>query len=133
MTSLTIGQVAKQTGISIDSIRFYEREKLISSPPRRLSGYRQYSEDTVKDLLFIRHAKEMGFTLREISDLLSLRSNPCGTAAEVKQKTLAKINDINNKICMMQLIKNELMQLTMTCTGDGLAKSCPIINALEAQ
>ena len=73
MDSLTIGQVAKQAGVNLETIRFYEREGIIPEPPRRASGYRQYAPEMVSRILFIKKAQELGFTLREASELLSLR------------------------------------------------------------
>ena len=85
VASWKIGQVAKAAGIGIDAIRFYEREGLIEKPPRRSSGYRAYSPDVVQRLRFIKRAKELGFSLREISELLSLEGNPMAGAADVKR------------------------------------------------
>ena len=133
MTSLTIGQVAKKVGISVESIRFYEREKLIACPPRRISGYRQYPAKMVSEILFIRQAKEMGFSLREIADLLVLRSDPLGAVAEVKQKAVAKIRDIDSKIKSLQEIRDELVSLTSACKGHGSKQECPIMKALESK
>ncbi len=85
VASWKIGQVAKAAGIGIDAIRFYEREGLIEKPPRRSSGYRAYSPDVVQRLRFIKRAKELGFSLSEISELLSLEGNPKAGAAVVKR------------------------------------------------
>jgi len=79
--ALTIGQVAKRSGIGIETLRYYERKGLVEEPPRTESGYRQYPEDVVARIRFIRRAKELGFKLSEISELLSLRVDPnttCG-------------------------------------------------------
>ena len=81
MTPLRIGQAAKSAGVGVETIRFYEREGLLRQPVRRGSGYRQYDEETVRRLRFIRRAKELGFTLREIAELLSLRFDPASTSA----------------------------------------------------
>ncbi len=82
----TIGQVAERSGIGIETVRFYERKGLIADPPRTDSGYRQYPEDVVVRLRFIRRAKELGFALKEILELLSLRVNPDTTCADVRKK-----------------------------------------------
>ena len=76
MSGFSIGQVARQAGVGVETIRFYERKGLIKEPPRRASGYRQFSLDAVKRIRFIKRAKELGFSLSEIADLLSLRSVP---------------------------------------------------------
>ena len=73
MQSLTIGRLARRVGVGVETLRFYEREGLIAEPPRRPSGYRDYPPETVDRNLFIRRAKELGFTLKEINELLELR------------------------------------------------------------
>ena len=76
MRALTIGQVARQAGVGVETVRFYERQGLLDAPPRRASGYRQYAPEMVARLQFIRRAKELGFALKEIRELLSLRVAP---------------------------------------------------------
>src|SRR4028118_999620 len=98
MTPLTIGQVARRAGIGIETVRFYEREGLLEGPDRRASGYRQYGEDVVRRLRFIRRAKELGFTLREIADLLSLKHDPTATRTDVRERVRAKVEDIEAKV-----------------------------------
>src|SRR2546425_6976159 len=105
MKPLTIGQVARRAGVGVETVRFYEREGLLEEPPRRESGYRQYGEDIVARLQFIRRAKELGFTLNEIKELLSLRLDPSTTCAEVKDRAQAKIADIEQKIRTLQRMK----------------------------
>jgi len=97
METLTIGKVARLAGIGVETIRFYEREGLIEEPPRRESGYRQYPEDTVHRLRFIRRAKELGFTLKEIKELLALRIDPETTCEDIRRRANTKINDIEAK------------------------------------
>ncbi len=82
---MKIGAVAKAAGIGIDAVRFYERQGLIPDPARQPSGYRVYSPDVVLRLRFVRRAKELGFSLKEISELLSLETTAAATAADVKQ------------------------------------------------
>ena len=84
MQTFTIGKVARQAGVGVETVRFYEREGLIPSPLRGTSGYRQYPEITVSRIRFIRRAKSLGFSLREIRELISLRVDPAGSSAEVK-------------------------------------------------
>ena len=87
METLTIGKVAKQADIGIETIRFYEREGLIEDPPRRASGYRQYPSDTVDRVRFIKRAKELGFSLKEIKELLYLSVDPGTTCTQVQQRS----------------------------------------------
>ena len=90
MKSLTIGQLARNGGVGVETVRFYERKGLLAEPDRRPSGYRQYDEDVVDRLRFIRRAKELGFTLNEIKELLSLRIDPTTTCADVKSRAEEK-------------------------------------------
>src|SRR3954453_4804764 len=99
---MTIGQVARRAGVGVETVRFYEREGLLEEPARRASGYRQYPEDAVARLLLIRRAKELGFTLREIKDLLALRIDPGATRADVRKRAEAKIADIEARVRYLQ-------------------------------
>lgn len=103
---LTVGQVAKQAGVGVETIRFYERRGLIAEPKRRASGYRQYRLDAVRRIRFIRRAKELGFTLEKISDLLSLREDPNGTSVDVRERAREKITDIEDKIAVIQTTRS---------------------------
>ena len=126
-----IGKVARRADVGIETIRFYEREGLIDEPPRGSSGYRHYPGSVVPRLLFIKQAKSLGFTLREIKELLSLRLDPETTCADVKQRTEVKIGDIEEKICSLQRMKKALVKLTESCSGSGPAADCPILDALD--
>src|SRR6266852_9057309 len=98
MKPLTIGQVVSRAGVGIATVRFYEREGLLKKPGRTPSGYRQYDEDVIAQLQFILHAKELGFTLKEIRELLSLRVAPDTSCEDVKCRAEAKIAYIADKI-----------------------------------
>lgn len=87
---LTIGHLARLAGVGVETVRFYERQGLLAEPERRQSGYRQYSDEVIQRLRFIRRAKELGFSLAEIRDLLSLRDDPAATAADVRRRAEAK-------------------------------------------
>ena len=131
MKSLSIGKVAQLAEIGIETIRFYEREGLIAEPPRRESGYRQYPEDTVARLRFIRRAKELGFSLKEIKELLSLRIGLQTDCADIQERAEAKIHDIEEKIQTLQRMKKVLAPLAAACPGQGPVSECPILDALE--
>jgi MerR family copper efflux transcriptional regulator len=133
MKPLTIGQVAKQAGVGVETVRFYEREGLLEEPARRESGYRQYEEDVVARLRFIKRAKELGFSLKEIKELLALRVDPTTTCREVKQQAQAKITDIEGKIQSLLRMKAALVKLTGSCRGQGPTSECPILEALEKE
>src|SRR5881394_2167200 len=98
MDMLSIGQVARRAGVGVETVRFYEREGLLEEPARKASGYRQYTGDVVARLRFIKRAKDLGFTLREIAELLALRSDPDNPCAEVRQRAQAKVADIDARI-----------------------------------
>lgn len=131
MEHLTIGQLAKKTGVGIDTIRYYERQGLIPEPLRRESGYRQYSCEMIKRIQFIRHAKDLGFSLKEINELLSLRLDPKTKCSVVKNRAEAKISDIEERILNLQRMKKALVKLMKACSGRGPVSKCPILEALE--
>ena len=131
MNALTIGKVAKQAGVGIETIRFYEREGLIAEPPRRESGYRQYPLQTVDRVRFIKRAKELGFSLREIRELLSLRAKPSAGCADVLKRAKKKIDDIDERIRTLQAMRRALSKLMSECTGRGPVSECPILDALD--
>jgi MerR family copper efflux transcriptional regulator len=131
MNLLMIGQVARQAGVGVETVRFYERQGLIHEPPRRDSGYRQYSLDTVARLRLIRRAKELGFSLKEIKELLALRADRTTTCADIKGRAEAKITDIEAKIQSLQRIKRALKRVTKDCSGRGPTSACPILDALD--
>lgn len=130
---LTIGQVAKGAGVGVETVRFYEREGLIDKPARRPSGYRQYELEVVRRIHFIQHAKELGFSLKEVSELLSLRVAPDGTCAAVRDHALSKIHDIDAKIAALGGMRRALVRLSETCGGPGPASECPILEALDQE
>ena len=130
MNSFSIGQVARRADVGIETVRFYEREGLLDEPDRKPSGYRQYDESVVARLRFIRRAKELGFTLKEIKELLSLRVDPSTTCADVRRRAESKAADIDEKIRTLRRMKRALVKLTKTCAGRGPISECPILDAL---
>jgi len=133
MKPLTIGQVARQAGVGVETVRFYERQGLLEEPSRRESGYRQYPGDVVARLRFIKRAKELGFSLKEIKELLALRVDPSTTCAEVRSKATEKITDVEQKIEALQRIRKALVKLTAVCRGRGPTSECPILDALDGE
>lgn len=133
METLTIGKVARRAGVGIDTVRFYERKGLIADPPRSDSGYRHYPEDTVARLRFIKKAKELGFSLKEIRELLSLRAQPTGSCADVRSRASKKIEDINRRIASLEAMRNALQGLVWECSSDGPRTECPILHALGSE
>ena len=130
MTLLSIGKIAKQAGISVETIRFYERKGLLQEPQRKESGYRQYQEEDIRKLVFIQHAKNLGFSLNEIRDLMSLQTDSKSTSREVKDLAEHKLQDIEEKIKMLQRMRRTLKHLVDKCPGEGPTSECPILDAL---
>lgn len=131
MLQLSIGQVSRRTGVSVETIRYYEREGLIESPPRKASGYRQYGDADVTRLAFIQQAKSLGFSLKEIGELLSLRADPARGSSEVRALAQDKLEDIETRIRLLQRMRRALKKLTDRCPGSGSTQDCPILEALD--
>lgn len=129
--SLTIGAVAKRVGVAIDTIRYYEREGLLPEPERRASGYRSYGESTLAQLRFIRRAKDLGFTLEEIRELLALSTDRQRGVRAVKQRAQTRLAAIEQRIVELQRVRDGLAQLVESCPGHGKPENCPILRALS--
>jgi MerR family copper efflux transcriptional regulator len=127
---VTIGQLARATGIGVETVRFYEREGLLAEPPRRRSGYRQYPVEAIAHVRFIRLAKDLGFTLKEITELLELRIDPNKSCADVRALAKAKIADVEAKIQDLTRLKSALETLARACRGQGPTSECPILDAI---
>ena len=131
MKNLTIGAVAKLAEVNIETMRYYERRGLVPRPPRSGSNYRLYPEDTVRRVRFIKRAQELGFTLKEIVELLALRISPRANSANVRKRVEAKIEDIDSKIASLQAMMGTLSRLARECSGKGGTSSCPILQSLD--
>lgn len=133
MQGLKIGQLASLAGIGVETVRFYERRGLLGVAARRASGYRIFPEEMVRRLLFIRHAKDLGFTLTEIGELLALRAEPSGSCAEIQTLAVSKLGTIDQRIDALQRMRTVLFDLTRICPGSSAPRSeCPILDALES-
>lgn len=128
--SLTIGTVAKRAGVPIDTIRYYEREGLLPEPLRRASGYRSYNESAISRLRFIRRAKDLGFTLDEIRDLLALSVDRHRGVKAVRQRAEQRLASIDARIAELMRVRKGLEQLIEACPGRGDPEQCPILRAL---
>jgi len=128
---LTVGQLARQAGVGVPTIRFYERRRLLPKPPRRASGYRDYPADAVRRVRFIRHAQELGFSLREVAELLSLSMDPKSSCADVRTRAAEKVADIDAKAASLKRMRTVLRDLMDACPGDGPAEICPILRAID--
>lgn len=129
--SLTIGRIAQSAGVAIDTIRFYEREGLLPEPVRRASGYRSYDEGAVRQLRFIRRAKDLGFTLEEIRDLLALSADRQRGVKAVKKRAQERLAAIDARIAELTRVRDGLEELIDACPGHGSPEQCPILRALS--
>ena len=128
---LTIGELARRTGVGVETIRFYEGEGLLARPERPLRSIRTYPQEAMDRLFFIHQAKEIGFTLREIRDLLALRDDPDADAAAVRGRAMAKLADVDDKVERLQRMRSTLRALLSHCPGRGDLGTCPIMQALS--
>ncbi len=130
MGSLTIGQLAKKTHVGVETVRYYERRGLLPEPPRRESGYRQFPVDAIRRIRFIKRAQNLGFSLREISQLLALSDGQQAGCDEVRQFALEKVREIETKIDHFTRLRQILLDLVGKCQGEGPLTDCPIIESL---
>ena len=126
----SIGQIAKQSGVSVETIRYYEKEGLLEKPERKDSGYRQYNGDAIDRLFFIQQAKELGFSLKEISELLSIKSDANTLCSDVKHLAEDKLSDIQSKIKILRRMEKSLKKLVEACPGKAPISDCPILDSL---
>lgn len=133
MESLKIGEVAKLAGVNLQTIHYYERKGLLEKPPRTSSNYRMYAKDAVRVILFIKHAQKLGFSLKEIKELLSFKAAPRSKCTEVKRKAEIKLKAIEDKIFALQNMRKALSTLIDECLGSKPVTECPILEALSAQ
>ena len=128
---LSIGELAERAQVNIQTIRYYERRALLPEPERTASNYRVYSGSTVQRVRFIKRAKELGFTLTEIKELLDLRSSASSCCEDVRARSKAKIRDIEEKLRSLEAMRAALTKLVRACSGEGPTVECPILESLE--
>ncbi len=128
---LTIGQVAAAADVNIQTIRYYERRGLVVAPRRSPAGYRQYGEEAVARLRFIKRSQELGFSLAEVRELLSLRIRHGSACDVIEQRTRKKIDVVEDKIRELGRLKRTLEKLVAACAMRQPTEECPILNALE--
>ena len=133
MKSLTIGRLAKEAGVNLETVRFYERRGLLPRPPRSASGYRLFPAEAARRLRFIRRAQELGFSLKEVGELLSLRVSRRTTSAAIRARAEAKIAGIQEKIRNLKSMKKTLQKLTKVCDGCAPLAECPILDSLDRE
>ncbi len=128
---LKIGELAKQAGIHIQTVRYYERKGLLFAPSRSASGYRYYSLESLKRLNFILKAKELGFSLKEVQELLELRADPKESCQQVQAQARLKQVEVQKKINFLTRLDHSLGQLIQACEHRSLEDQCPILTNLE--
>lgn len=133
MQNLKTGELAKRTGVNVETLRFYERKGLVPKPPQTLAGYREYPASSVRLIRFIKRAQELGFSLGEIRELLALRVRPGVTCAEVKEAAEGKAAQVRQKIADLVAIEKALGKLTRACSGQGPISDCPILENLDGE
>lgn len=129
--SLSIGELAKQAGVAIDTVRYYERNDLLAPAGRLASGYRRYGAEELKRLRFIRRAKALGFSLDDIRSLLTLSAER--DVANVRTAAQIKRAEIEQRIAELDRIRQGLSVLVAACPGHGRSEACPILNALTQE
>jgi len=127
---MKIGELAKQAGVTADTVRFYEQRRLLPRPARTASGYRHYRANDLKRLRFIIHAKDLGFTLEEIRQLLALRADR-GDCVRVREVAVEKANEIGSRIEKLSSMRDVLLKLASQCERGDTSDACPILESLE--
>ncbi len=130
---MTIGQVAERAGVGIETVRFYERRGLIQRPPRPATGYRNYPTDAVARIVFVRRAKELGFSLKEIVELLSLRVKAGANCETVKRRAEKKVADIETKLADLRRMRRTIHKLVTACENRRSTADCPILGMLDGK
>jgi MerR family mercuric resistance operon transcriptional regulator len=130
MEKLSIGELAKQAKVNIETIRYYERRGLIANPPRNKSGHRRYSTEAVKRTEFIKRCQALGFSLKEIQDILELRMTRLSTCTDMKSRVNEKLIAVDEKIDELVQIRDALRRLLKQCTDKGPIGKCPILKEL---
>ena len=131
MEALTISKAARQAGVGVETVRFYERQRLIEQPPKPTgSGVRTYSPDLVTRIRFIKEAQQIGFSLREIRELLTLRATASADCSDVREQAVAKLEEVRRKVDQLQQIGSALETLIAACPGCGGLQACSIMDAL---
>src|SRR5467141_423656 len=130
-SALTIGKLAKAVGVNIQTVRYYERRRLLIPMARRPSGYRLYGEDALRRVRFIKNAQTIGFTLHEIAELLNLRVSSVARCGDVQRKAQAKLGQVEAKFRDLRALADALQAWTETCRTGQPTNRCPISKSLK--
>lgn len=129
--NMSIGALSKESGVGIETIRYYERMGLLTPQARKASGYRVFNRDSFKTLRFLKHAQELGFSLAEIKDLLKLRANKESRCEDVQTRASKHLQDVDEKIKKLESIHMVLSKLIRQCRSKKTSDSCPILDCFE--
>lgn len=130
---LTIGQLAKMASVNVQTVRYYERRNLLQPTDRKASGYRVYSDEALRRLRFIKNAQALGFTLREVTDLLNLRVSSVARCGTIQVKAQAKLRQVEAKTRDLLALSRALKSLIRTCRAGEPTDRCPILNRLDKE
>lgn len=125
------GQVAQQSGVNVQTLRYYERRGLLPAPPRRSSGYREYPTQAVEVVRFVKRAQELGFSLDEVEALLDLAAGGPPNCDRARDIAVQKLADVEGKIFRLRAIQESLRRLVETCENPRHRRECPLLDALE--
>lgn len=131
--NISIGTLSKESGVAIETIRYYERIGILAPVGRKTSGYRVYDNESYKSLRFVRHAQELGFSLAEIKDLLKLRANKASRCEDVQDKAAKHLHDVEDKIKKLHSIQSVLSKLIRQCRLKKTSEGCPILECFEEE
>lgn len=130
---MRIGELAKQSGVGVETVRFYEQKGLVAQPLRPVAGgYRDYPHDAVQRIRFIRSAQHLGFSLEEVAELLDLEAGPSAQCVDVRERAQIKRQQVRAKIENLERIKAALDTLIEACPGEGPAQNCSILESINS-
>jgi len=129
--SLKTGEVARRAGVHVETLRYYERRRLLPRPPRTPSGYRAYSPEAVRVVRFVKRAQDLGFTLKEVGEILALRGDSRSSRRDVRGAASRKLALIRAKIRALSAMESALARLVRDCSGRGPLRGCPILDVLQ--
>ena len=130
---MRIGELAKAANVGVETVRFYERKGFIEQPPKpEFGGFRSYRREDVRRIQFIRRAQTLGFSLKEIEELLALSTDPSGDCSIVREQAERKRDDVDTKIAQLENIRASLDQLISACPGKGATTQCTILDAFSS-
>lgn len=130
---LNIGEVARQGRVTVETLRYYEREGLVAVAGRDANGYRRYADDAIRQIRFIKRAQDVGFTLKDIKELLSLKADPGASCRDVRARADAKVREMEAKIAVLHRMKAILADWAAGCPDAGPVDQCPILDALDGE